>query len=123
MIMQENIMTHSYRAFSRDNKRSLSKMERQMTEPAFSRRPDEDGVALRDKEKRQAWEKCQRKRKSTAAKIDIAMIGGVGFDRHLSKSSSEIFVTTLAEIDKIVDERKRREQDDELETICQKLPD
>lgn len=51
------------------------------------------------------------------------MIGGVGFKWHLCKGNSEIFVTTLAEIDKIVDKRGKLEQDEELETICQKLPD
>jgi hypothetical protein len=51
------------------------------------------------------------------------MIGGVGFERHLRKGNSDFFVTTLAEIDKIVDERRKEEQDEELEVICQKLPE
>lgn len=122
LITQEDIRTRSHRAFSRDNERCLSKMRHQLAEPALSLRPEEDEAVLQNKEKRQAREEGQKKRKASVAEIDIAMIGGVGFDRHLRKGESEIFVTTLAEIDKIVDERRQREQDDELETIHQELP-
>lgn len=91
-----------------------------MTDPAFSLRLEED-LAVQQEEKEQVWKEHQG-RKETVAKIDIAMIGGVGFERHLRKDNSEIFMTTLAEINKIVDDKRQREQDEELETIQQKLP-
>lgn len=122
LFAQEDIKRCSHRAFSRDSERSLKRMKRQMTDPAFSLRPEEDLAVQQEEERKQAWKECQ-KRKGATAKIDIAMIGGVGFERHLRKGDSEIFVTTLAEIDKIVDERRKPEQDEELETIRQKLPD
>lgn len=59
-------------------------------------------------------DKCRRRKESTA-KIGIAMIGRVSFERHLCKGDSEVFVTALAEIDEIVDEGRKLEQEEELE--------
>ncbi|ODM14954.1 hypothetical protein SI65_04183 [Aspergillus cristatus] len=120
LFAQQDMKRCSLRAFSRDNERSLKRMEQQLADPVFSLRPAEYPAVQQERE--QAWKKCQGK-KEASAKIDIAMISGVGFERHLHKGDSEIFVTTLAEIDKVVDEGRKLEQDEELEAICQKLPE
>ena len=43
--------------------------------------------------------------------------------RDICKGDLDIFMTTLAEIDNVVNERRKEEQDGELEAICQKLPE
>jgi len=53
--------------------------------------------------------------------IDIAPIGAVAFHRHMMKKDSEIFVTSLHEIDRIIDEKNRASDPDEQE-ILDKLP-
>ena len=40
--------------------------------------------------------------------IEIAAIRGVGFHRHLQQEGTQVFVTSLAEIDRIIDEKQRR---------------
>src|SRR5699024_9057354 len=48
----------------------------------------------------------QRPRKKTtgqqATQIDIAAIGAAPFQRHLKKKDTEIFITSLSEIDRII---------------------
>jgi hypothetical protein len=51
--------------------------------------------------------------------IEIAAIGGVGFHRHMQKPSTEVFVTSLAEIDRILNEKRSRE----AREIQEKVPD
>ena len=54
--------------------------------------------------------------------IDIAMIGAVGFRRHTRKKDTEIFMTHLYEIDRIIEEKTENVSDPESELITQKLP-
>ena len=60
------------------------------------------------------------------AKIDIAMIGGVGFTRVARKKDTQLFTTTLYELDKLIDEKwEERQVEDEQRTqelITAKLP-
>lgn len=53
--------------------------------------------------------------------IEIAMIGSAGFHRHAQKSENEVFVTSLYEIDRIIDEKKGVELEEARE-IKQSLP-
>lgn len=52
--------------------------------------------------------------------IEIAAIRGVGFHRHLQREGTKVFVTSLAEIDRIIDEKQRRTI--ETEEIHQAVP-
>ncbi|OQD79076.1 hypothetical protein PENANT_c063G05271, partial [Penicillium antarcticum] len=57
--------------------------------------------------------------------IEIAMIGGLGFHRHLQKSENEIFVTSLYEIDRIIEEKQRSPEQEKLaeeQTIRATIP-
>ncbi|OXV10354.1 hypothetical protein Egran_01885, partial [Elaphomyces granulatus] len=61
-------------------------------------------------------------RSETILQIDIAMIGAVGFRRHTRKKDTEIFMTHLYEIDRIIEEKTENISDPEAELITQKLP-
>ncbi|OXV11878.1 hypothetical protein Egran_00361 [Elaphomyces granulatus] len=47
--------------------------------------------------------------------IDIAMIGAAGFHRHTRKKDTEIFITHLYEIDRIIEEKTENISDPEAE--------
>jgi predicted aspartyl protease len=54
--------------------------------------------------------------------IDIAVVGAAAFHRHVKKKETEIFVTSIQEIDRIIDEKKRLEDKEDDEAVEQKLP-
>ena len=58
--------------------------------------------------------------------IDIAIIGSAPFERHMKQKNSEIFITSLYEIDRIIKEKRLEEQQaeeaKEQELIQQRLP-
>ena len=58
-------------------------------------------------------QRSQRPRKKTtgqqATQIDIAAIGAAPFQRHLKKKDTEIFITSLSEIDCIIEEKRAEE--------------
>ena len=58
----------------------------------------------------------------TMLQIDIAMIGAAGFHRHSRKKDTEIFITHLYEIDRIIEEKTEIISDPEAELITKKLP-
>jgi hypothetical protein len=55
-------------------------------------------------------------------KLDIAMLGGNGFHRLVQQKKSNIFFTSLHEVDKIIDGKSKTEEELELEEIREKLP-
>ncbi|ODM22623.1 hypothetical protein SI65_00212 [Aspergillus cristatus] len=72
-------------------------------------------------------QKPQKKTTSQqAVQIDIAAIGAAPFQRHLKKKDTEAFITSLSEIDRIIEERRAedRQKEDhyEQELIQQLLP-
>ena len=58
--------------------------------------------------------------------IDIAIIGSAPFERHMKQKNSEIFITSLYEIDRIIEEKRLEEQQaeeaKEQELIQKRLP-
>jgi hypothetical protein len=54
---------------------------------------------------------------STTRQIDIAMIGSTGFTRHLKSGTSEIFITSIHQIDKIIAEKHSEKEELEFEEI------
>jgi hypothetical protein len=56
-------------------------------------------------------------RSETILQIDIAMIGAVEFRRHTRKKDTEIFMTHLYEIDRIIEEKTENISDPEAELI------
>jgi hypothetical protein len=63
---------------------------------------------------------CQPKKRV----FEIAMIGGTGFYRHLRKAKTESFITSLYEIERIIEEKRglHPSNDAELEAIKQAIP-
>jgi GTPase involved in cell partitioning and DNA repair len=53
--------------------------------------------------------------------IEIAAIGGVGFHRHMQRAGTEVFVPSLAEIDRIIEDKRSRKQ--EMKEIQEKVSD
>lgn len=50
-------------------------------------------------------------------RVDVALIGGVGFHLGMKRKDNEFFVTSLYEVDRIIEEKQRvTEQSDETET-------
>lgn len=58
------------------------------------------------------------------APLDIAMIGAAPFHQHLAKRGSEAFITSLSEIDHVIQEKQgvREVEPDEEELVQQLLP-
>jgi hypothetical protein len=54
--------------------------------------------------------------------IDIAAIGGVGFHRHMQREGTETFITSLSQIDRILDEKRDPTRDLEAAEIRAKIP-
>jgi hypothetical protein len=55
--------------------------------------------------------------------VDIALIGGAAFHRHIRNKKSTVFVTSLSEIEKVLEEKQRLEIDEaEEQEIKQTLP-
>ena len=74
-----------------------------------------------------ANQKLQRETTShQVAQIDIAAIGAAPFQRHLKKKDTEVFIASLSEIDRIIEEKreKDRQKEDhyEEELVQQLLP-
>ncbi|KAL1979106.1 hypothetical protein VTN96DRAFT_6844 [Rasamsonia emersonii] len=55
-------------------------------------------------------------------KIDIAAIGGAAFYRHLKKKDTEIFITSLCEIDKLIQYKKESGDGTEEEELRKQIP-
>jgi hypothetical protein len=53
----------------------------------------------------------ERKEDLPRKPIEIATIGAIGFHRHLYKKGTEVFVTSLAEIERLIDEKDNRYQE------------
>ncbi|ODM16893.1 hypothetical protein SI65_07858 [Aspergillus cristatus] len=71
-------------------------------------------------------QKPQKKTTSQqAVQIDIAVIGAAPFQQHLKKKDTEVFITSLSEIDHIIEERRaedcQREDSHEQELVQQLL--
>jgi transposase InsO family protein len=56
-------------------------------------------------------------------KIDIAMIGAIAFHRHSLRKGTEIFTTSLYEIDRVIDWKKEAEFRQEEEELRQQVPE
>jgi len=55
--------------------------------------------------------------------IDIKEIGAMGFYFNMLKKENEVFITSLCEIDRIIEEKEALEEDEEtIEEIKKKLP-
>lgn len=54
--------------------------------------------------------------------IDIAAIGAAAFHRHTKRKHTEIFITSLHEIDRIINEKKNHMVDSDEQELLQKLP-
>ena len=54
--------------------------------------------------------------------IEIAMIGAAGFYRHAKKIENEVFVTSLYEIERIIEEKTEGPYDPEEDEIRQLIP-
>ncbi|OOQ82705.1 hypothetical protein PEBR_37747 [Penicillium brasilianum] len=54
--------------------------------------------------------------------VEIAAIGGVGFHRHMQREGTETFVTSLAQIDRILEEMHSPERALETEEIKMRIP-
>ena len=56
--------------------------------------------------------------------IDIAAIGAAPFQRHLKRKDTEVFITSLSEIDRVIEERRtedRQKEDDYEQKLVQQL--
>lgn len=97
----QSIHYRSPRTYEADRRANLLKMDR----------------ALNESEPR--YIQSDSKPKSRLTKwpphIDIACIGAAGFIRHLKKPDSETFITSLSEIDRIIDDKKTPEIADDFE--------
>jgi len=58
--------------------------------------------------------------------IDIAAIGAAPFQRHLQKKDTEVFIASLSEIDRVIEEKREKDRQkedyDEQELVQQLLP-
>lgn len=86
--------------------------------------------ALKDQEKSDPSTNQKPRRRTTsqrAVQIDIAGIGAAPFQRHLKKKDTEAFITSLSEIDRVIDEKRaedrQKEEDQEQELVQQQLPE
>ncbi|BCR85209.1 uncharacterized protein ACHE_20667S [Aspergillus chevalieri] len=62
----------------------------------------------------------------SAIQIDIAAIGAAPFQRHLKRKDTEVFIASLSEIDRIIEEKREKERQkedhNEQELVQQLLP-
>ena len=115
-MSQEDQQTERYRPprnEDMDRRSNMWKMERALD-------GQNNSGALSD----QSYQYMIRSRKHTP--IDIAIIGSAPFERHMKQKDSEIFITSLYEIDRIIEdkrlEERQAEEMAEQELIRQRLP-
>jgi hypothetical protein len=93
-----------------DDRANMNKMNRNLTEET------------RQEEKKP----CKRVHRTDLPKIDIAAIGAVGFHRTAQKKNTEVFITSLYEIDKMIDEQRAnlmfQDYDDYQKIVDERLP-
>jgi hypothetical protein len=111
---EQKMFYHSPRTHDKDYRMNLLKMQRAL-----------DGSASTQVETVTPPKLKQPPAK--ALKIDIACIGAVGFARHLKKPDTKVFVTSLCELDKTIQEKKGAlitDEDPETQALIDKiLPD
>ena len=65
-------------------------------------------------------------RQTMKSPIDIALIGSAPFERHMKRKNTEVFITSLYEIDRTIEdkrlEERQAEEMAEQELIQQRLP-
>ena len=114
------------RRHKRHNQYRLGQMNRELKEPTFSTKEQDQLECQQWEESTQADHSQIRKGKAVMSKLDIAMIGGTGFARHLRSKESQTFITTLSSIDKAIEDKKQEEEQQahmlELEEIRKELP-
>ena len=75
-----------------------------------------------DPEPPSANEKKERKKLDLIG-IDIAMIGACAFNRHLRDKDSQVFMTSLYEIDQIIESKKAEVPAEEAAELRQQVPE
>lgn len=69
----------------------------------------------------------RKKTRQQAVQIDIAAIGAAPFQRHLKEKDTEVFITSLSEIDRIIEETRAKDRQKEdhydQELVQQLLPE
>jgi transposase InsO family protein len=113
-LMEREIRRERYRpprTFLMDYRNGLNKMDRALNQTEESIPP------------KQVKRRNQDINDKSSIRIDIALIGAAAFHLQATKKGSEAFVTSLYEIEKLIDDRKGEiDFQEEKENILSKLP-
>ena len=100
-----------------DRRSNMWKMERALNDEATGQKKGANFVHERNN---------RSHRPATKSPIDIAIIGSAPFEQHMKNKNTEVFVTSLYEIDRTIEdkrfEERQAEEMAEQELIRQRLP-